>query len=248
MKGFGIEIKNDLLEPKHVKQMGTAVWLYMWLIDKLTSIREEGVGVVLGGRPVKYEEIARELGISQDTYTRWIEKLLEYPYIAAVRTPHGISFRVFKAHKRFGSSQISARHDSQLTNRAEGDSAKSRSDSAEVRRRFRGSAESNLRQNKDNTRTDNSIDHFELFWEVYPRKVAKKKALQIWRRISPAPSLVEKIMSALKLARESDQWRKDDGRFIPHPTTWLNQERWNDEIRVPVKGPSKYDNIHTIEA
>jgi hypothetical protein len=27
----------------------------------------------------------------------------------------------------------------------------------------------------------------------------------------------------------SEQWRRDDGRFIPHPATWLNQRRWEDE-------------------
>lgn len=101
MKGFGIEIKNDLLEPKHVEQMGSAVWLYMFLVDKMTSISEAGEGKVLGGKPIKYEEILDELGISQDTYTRWIDKLTEYPYIRAIRTPYGISYVVLKAHKRF---------------------------------------------------------------------------------------------------------------------------------------------------
>ena len=101
MKGFGIEIKNELLEPKHIEAMGSAVWLYMWLVDKMTSINEAGVGKVLGGRPVKYEEVKEELGIHQNTYTQWIEKLLEYPYIETDRAPYGIVFRVLKAHKRF---------------------------------------------------------------------------------------------------------------------------------------------------
>lgn len=102
MKGFGIEIKNNLLEPKHVEAMGQSVWLYMWLIDKMTSINEEGLGKVLGGKPIKYSEVKKELGVSQDTYTRWIQKLLEYPYITAVRTPYGIVFHVYKAYKKFG--------------------------------------------------------------------------------------------------------------------------------------------------
>lgn len=101
MKGFGIYIKNNLLDPKHVEAMGQAVWLYMWMIDHMTSIDEKGVGKVLGGRPVKYDEIEKELGISQDTYTRWIDKLEEYPYIVTTRTPYGIVYRVLKADKRF---------------------------------------------------------------------------------------------------------------------------------------------------
>jgi len=85
MKGFGIEIKNDLLDPKHIKAMGPSVWLYMWLVDKMTSISEDQIGSILGGKPIKYEEVEKELGISQDTYTRWIAKLEEYPYIETRR-------------------------------------------------------------------------------------------------------------------------------------------------------------------
>ena len=81
--------------------MDIAVWLYMFLVDKITSVNEDGVGTVLGGRPIKYEEIKEELGISADTYTRWIDILLTYPYIEAKRTPYGIVFKVLKAYKRF---------------------------------------------------------------------------------------------------------------------------------------------------
>lgn len=131
MKGFGIYIQNDLLEPKHIEAMGIAVWLYMWLLDKMTSIDEKQVGHVLGNKPIKYEEIQEALGISADTYTRWMQTLEEAGYIKAIRTPAGISFRVFKAKKRFRKS-------------AEGDSA-------QMRNRFRTNAESNIRQYKDNT-------------------------------------------------------------------------------------------------
>ncbi|MCL5435938.1 MAG: hypothetical protein M1275_02560 [Patescibacteria group bacterium] len=101
MKGFGIEIKNNLLDPKHVDGMGQAVWLYIWLIDGMTSITEEGIGIVRGGRPIRFEEVREDLGMSPDTYTRWIDKLSEYPYIATTRTPRGIVFKVFKAYKKW---------------------------------------------------------------------------------------------------------------------------------------------------
>ncbi len=101
MKGFGIEIKNNLLEPKHVKNMSTSVWLYMWLVDKVTSITEDQVGIVLGGKPIMFTEIKEELDISQNTYSRWINRLSKYPYITTKRTPHGIIFQVFKIYKKF---------------------------------------------------------------------------------------------------------------------------------------------------
>lgn len=81
--------------------MGSAVWLFMWLLDKVTSIDEKGTGKVLGGKPIKFEEVETELGISQDTYTRWIQKLSEYPYIETTRTPYGITFKILKTFKHF---------------------------------------------------------------------------------------------------------------------------------------------------
>jgi hypothetical protein len=101
MKGFGIEIKNDLLDPKHFERMGISVWLYMWLIDKMTSISEEGEGKVLGGKPIKFEDVGPEIGISERTYNRWISMLEKGKYIKTLRTPYGLVLTVLKAHKKF---------------------------------------------------------------------------------------------------------------------------------------------------
>lgn len=49
-------------------------------------------------------------------------------------------------------------------------------------------------------------------------------------------------MAALEAAKKCDQWRKDNGQFIPYPATWLNQERWEDEYGVPkVERHSNFD-------
>jgi hypothetical protein len=102
MKGFGIEIKNNLLEPKHVKKMGASVWLYMWLLDKMTSIDEDGIGKVLSGRAVIFEDTKEDLAISRRTYQRWITMLGVNGYILTERQKNGQSILVKKAWKRFG--------------------------------------------------------------------------------------------------------------------------------------------------
>jgi len=102
MKGFGIYIKNDLLDPKHVENMDSSYWLYTWCLDKMTSISEEGIGKVLGGRPVKYEELQKELGLSHRTYSRWIARLKKHGYINVLRAPNGLIISVNKAVKVFG--------------------------------------------------------------------------------------------------------------------------------------------------
>lgn len=105
MKGFFITINNGLLDPKHREGINEAVWLFMWLIDKMTIINHDtGVGEVLGGKPIKFEEVEEDLGISRATYKRWITILKKGRYIATIRTPHGLKISVFKAKKKFGRS------------------------------------------------------------------------------------------------------------------------------------------------
>ena len=84
-------------------------------------------------------------------------------------------------------------------------------------------------------------EKFEIFYKSYPRKVSKKKAGESYKRIMLKCNeggrfkLAGSIMIGLEIAKKSDQWTKDDGKFSPHPTTWLNQERWTDEVETTTK-------------
>lgn len=73
---------------------------------------------------------------------------------------------------------------------------------------------------------------FDKFWQAYPRKVSKKQAQKSWKKINPSLELFEKILKALEMVKQTEQWEKDNGKFIPYPATWLNQERWTDEIKM----------------
>jgi len=72
-------------------------------------------------------------------------------------------------------------------------------------------------------------DGFDEFWEVYPRKVGKSVAKKAWDKIKPTAEFQAKILDAIACQKKSLQWQRDNGQYIPHPTTWLNQERWDDE-------------------
>lgn len=71
------------------------------------------------------------------------------------------------------------------------------------------------------------LEHFEQFWEIYPRKIGKKTALTTFKNI-PAKEH-EIIIEAVKRFRKSKEGTTEQ-RFIPHPTTWLRRAGWNDEI------------------
>lgn len=71
-----------------------------------------------------------------------------------------------------------------------------------------------------------------MFWWTWPRKEGKKAAEKAWKKILPDPEkdteMFKKIIDSLEDHKKyCKKWL--DG-FIPHPTTWLNQERWNDEF------------------
>lgn len=82
---------------------------------------------------------------------------------------------------------------------------------------------------------------FELFWSVYPRKQAKKKAMEVWAKIAPSADLAAWIVKAVESSiKAKDVW--EERRYIPYPATWLNQQRWTDEIHLaapPKEKPKK---------
>jgi hypothetical protein len=79
---------------------------------------------------------------------------------------------------------------------------------------------------------------FEKWWSEYPKKVKKKTAREIWMRKNPPVDLL--IADVQNRLLNDAQWR--DG-FIPHPTTYLNGERWNDEVAGGTKKLSYAENL-----
>ena len=58
-------------------------------------------------------------------------------------------------------------------------------------------------------------------------------------KAKPDAELFEKIMQAVATAKVSEQWLREGGRFIPNPSTWINQGRWDDEP-LPPAGSGSY--------
>jgi hypothetical protein len=75
---------------------------------------------------------------------------------------------------------------------------------------------------------------FDQFWKSYPNKVAKTLALKAFEK-AIKKTTIEVVLTAIATQKQSEQWLKDGGKFIPHPTTWLNQERWTDELKIKSK-------------
>lgn len=76
---------------------------------------------------------------------------------------------------------------------------------------------------------------FEQFWSIFPRKVAKKSAQKAWEK-NGCDSIADKIIASLK--KQVQHW--SDPKFIPHPATWINAGRWDDEPMGELRpGPAR---------
>jgi predicted phage replisome organizer len=85
-------------------------------------------------------------------------------------------------------------------------------------------------EEKDKQRTNNNEQEqaFIAFWKSYPKKKSKGTAEKAWAKINP--SLHDTIMASLEKHKQSADWLKEGGQFIPYPATWLNAKGWEDEI------------------
>ena len=83
------------------------------------------------------------------------------------------------------------------------------------------------------TRADSVwTEKFAIFWKQYPRKVAKADAFKAFVKIIKQQTDVDGFMATTLASVEwwktQDSWTKDQGKYVPHPATWLNRGSWAD--------------------
>ena len=111
----------------------------------------------------------------------------------------------------------------------------SRAGKASAERRINGRSTDVQPTNNHKPITNNhiSIDQFETFWKIYPKKTAKENAKKAWLKIKPNDELIAKITKAVKDQKLSER----EQQFIPHAATWLNAKRWEDEVSGTTQKP-----------
>lgn len=92
--------------------------------------------------------------------------------------------------------------------------------------------------NHATTRCARNGERFEEFWKAYPRKVSKDAARRAFDKRRVDDELLRQMLTALERQQTSPGWQKDGGQFIPHPATWLNAGRWQDEISDANRAPA----------
>lgn len=77
----------------------------------------------------------------------------------------------------------------------------------------------------------------ERFWPLWPRKVAKAAAEKAWMKAAKSPRIADEIVAGAEAQLHK---LTEDLQFCPHPATWLNQGRWEDEVEsldLPIEQP-----------
>lgn len=82
-------------------------------------------------------------------------------------------------------------------------------------------------------------ERFEEFWKAYPKKRSRGLAEKSWAKIKPSEQLHNAIMQSLERAKTSEDWTKDNGKFIPHPASWLTAKGWEDEYETAQPPPNQ---------
>lgn len=75
----------------------------------------------------------------------------------------------------------------------------------------------------------NIDEMFDKFWKAYPKRKDKKRAYKVFMKIKPDNELLQQMLDCIEREKQSLDWLKDNGQYIPYPSSWLNGERWNDE-------------------
>jgi plasmid maintenance system killer protein len=79
---------------------------------------------------------------------------------------------------------------------------------------------------------------FLSFWNAYPKHKKRDDAYKAWKGLNGTRPSMDVLLKAIEEQKISDDWKKDNGQFIPYPATWLRSGSWADEGLKVVKSSS----------
>lgn len=174
-----------------------------------------------------WDKLSEVMNISRRKIADTINQLKERNLIDVVRQGRGLPAKIYV--KKLKPNTNASRNDFIESNNEQEDEIKEE------------------KQVKEKSKTENKQqEYFSIFWASYPKKVGKGAAEKSWKKIKPTKDLLEKMLNAIEIAKQSMQWNKDNGQYIPNPATWLNQKRWEDEIIIDNKYSNKSKNSNNM--
>ena len=237
---YWLKFKEDFFDFKGVKKLrklaGGDTYVIIYLKMLLRSLKTEGILEYCGIE----DDFAKEIALDLD------EDVDNVKVVLTIITGCGMCEFYDDTHiflpyvgENTGSETASTQRVRDFRERQK--ALQCNADVTEVKRICNAEKEIEIRD-RDKSKSKNTLAHpevsgvviedpFDTFWREYPRKVGKGAARKSFEKAMKKTDL-KTILDAVEAQRQSSQWTKDNGQFIPHPATWLNQERWADEVQT----------------
>lgn len=187
------------------------------------------------GKPLRIDRLATVARIPNERWPSVADTLSEFFHVTET---HWVQFRVEADLEAVNSKVVTASNAGKASARA-----KALKKQQELNDRST-SVDDPLQRNGNHKDTDTDTDKntnntppmvddlFPKFWKLYPNKKGKAAAEKAWKKLKVTADLFGQIAEGLAAQVVCEAWVKDGGQFIPHPATWLNGKRWEDEVKV----------------
>lgn len=251
---YWLKMQEDFFASKRIKKLrriaGGDTYTIIYLKMQLLSIRNGGILKYTGLESSFAEELALDLDEEVDNVSVTLQYLLS---CGLIETSDNIEYLLPFAALNTGSESSSAKRVREFRERQK--ALPSNASVTQLKRS--GNVEKDIdididieeeppysppkgdevvqRQKTVETAEKKTVDtshgktvdtQFERFWKAYPKKVGKDAARKAFKRVTVP---VETLIAAVERQKTWSQWQRDNGQYIPNPSTWLNQARWEDE-------------------
>lgn len=259
-KYYWLKLKDDFFRDKRIKKLrriaGGDTYTVIYLKMQLLSIKNNGVLIYEGIEDNFAEELALELDEDTENVKVTLAFLHSNGMIEETEQDH---FLMTETIKCIGSESTSAervrKHREKKAQKMLQCNTEVTNSNIEIEKEKDKDIELEKDKELENLLPNGNVTErnqaevisyeetaFNEFWSAYPKKVNKKGCYKSFCKIKNLKDEMPLILEALERFKASKGWQKDNGQFIPHPTTWINQERWKDE-----QIETREDKLKTID-
>ena len=183
--------------------------------------------LLLNGKPMPEQALARLLGLDNQNLTNTLTTLLDFGVASRCEETGAIMCRRMLRDENLRNIRKEARSKG-------GNPVLLKQKSTTIVKQKRTPSSSTSLKMSDCDGNQSQVVQFEDFWSICPRKTAKGSARKAWLKAIKTAS-PETIIDGIKAYAKSAQGTEP--QYIAHPATWLNGERWSDETTVQAKKP-----------
>ena len=239
---YWLKLKNNFFTDKRIKKLrkiaGGDTYTIIYLKMQLLSLENDGILKFEGVEPTFAEEIALEIDEDAENVKITVAFLQQNGLIEEIEENQ---YMLIETVQNIGSESSSAERvrkfrENKVQKALQCNTAVTKCNTEkEIENKSK-----EIEKKEENIYTANADGSdvqvltfeetaFNKFWALYPKKINKKGCFKAFKRIKNLKTELPLILDAVERYKESKEWAKDNGQYIPYPQTFINQERWKDE-------------------